>query len=416
MGSPVFANSMEISSKSMDGKSICQFPDVCFTPPQTPATPPGVPVPYPNTGMASDTSDGSRSTTIASEEIMLKDKSAFKQSTGDEAGCAPKKGIINSKIQGKVYFIAWSMDVMVEGENVVRHLDMTTHNHASSPANGSVPITHVAAMALNRFAKCGHEAQNVEHKCNRDPACPGILNWPIKTGPSSAVAKMKDVFKNTVPRPLGTRPQTPLSDAEIADKKLLVRHAKASQTVAEKKKDGGCVRAMRCYLRPYDADRDGVNGCCPGQTPHHIPPWDTFSSVSGNTISHGDALCVCLEGAGHSIGSHGKHHHGINYLLEQAAASGTFKTATNPKNNILYKGPLSEHVKIAAAVTEAQCGCSKECIEEQLKQQFGATQLRAQATHNASTTGGTAYGLLDATSQANAITAMLRPPPAPPIP
>ncbi len=37
-----------------DGQSICAFPDVCFTPPKTPATPPGVPIPYPNTGMASD--------------------------------------------------------------------------------------------------------------------------------------------------------------------------------------------------------------------------------------------------------------------------------------------------------------------------------------------------------------------------
>ncbi len=50
----------------MDGKclvrllmenAICAFPDVCFTPPQTPATPPGVPIPYPNTGMASDTTE-----------------------------------------------------------------------------------------------------------------------------------------------------------------------------------------------------------------------------------------------------------------------------------------------------------------------------------------------------------------------
>ena len=28
--------------------------------------------------------------------------------------------------KGKVYFNAWSMDVMVESENAVRHLDMTT--------------------------------------------------------------------------------------------------------------------------------------------------------------------------------------------------------------------------------------------------------------------------------------------------
>lgn len=129
MGNPVFANGMEISSKSMGGKSICEFPDVCFTPPQTPATPPGVPIPYPNTGLASDTTDGSTTVKIGNQEVMLKDKSDFKQSTGDEAGAAPKKGLVTSTTKGAVFFISWSMNVMFEGENVVRNLDMTTHNH-----------------------------------------------------------------------------------------------------------------------------------------------------------------------------------------------------------------------------------------------------------------------------------------------
>lgn len=143
----VFANGMEVSAKSMSGKSICEFPDVCFTPPQTPATPMGVPIPYPNTGMASDTSDGSQSVKIGGAEVMLKNKSYFKKSTGDEAGAAPKKGLISSTNKGKVYFVAWSMDVKVEGENVVRNLDLTTHNHGSNPPTGAVPTAQVAAAA-----------------------------------------------------------------------------------------------------------------------------------------------------------------------------------------------------------------------------------------------------------------------------
>jgi len=131
----VYANGMEVACKAAAGKSICAFPDVCFTPPLTPATPPGVPIPYPNTGMASDTSDGSTSVKISNQEVMLKNKSYFKKSTGDEAGSAPKKGVITSQITGKVYFNAWSMDVKVEGENVVRNLDLTTHNHASFPGD-----------------------------------------------------------------------------------------------------------------------------------------------------------------------------------------------------------------------------------------------------------------------------------------
>lgn len=398
----VFANGMEVSSKSMGGKSICQFPDVCFTPPQTPPTPMGVPIPYPNTGMASDTTDGSSTVKIKGQPVMLKDKSSFKQSTGDEAGAAPKKGLLNSKTKGKVIFIAWSMDVKAEGENVVRNLDMTTHNHAS-PANGAAPTVHVASAALAQFKSCSGEAAKVQEKCSGDPPpdpCPGILGVPIKAGgDDSAVGQIKGAFSGRG-----------LSKQDIKDKKPLSRLAKASTTVAEKSKKAECTRAMRCLLRPYDGEKDGVSGCCPGQTPHHIPPWDTIKSVAGNSVSHGKALCVCLEGAGHSIGSHGKHHHGINFLLEHASKSGSVAKSVNSKGNTVFKGPLSEHVKVAAAVTEAQCGCSKECIEEQLNKQFGDKQLAKQATHNASTTGGTEHALMDSAAQSSAMQALDRAP------
>jgi hypothetical protein len=133
---------MEVSCKAAAGKSICAFPDVCMTPPQTPATPPGVPIPYPNTGMASDTSDGSTSVKVSNQEVMLKNKSSFSKSMGDEAGAAPMKGVLTHKNMGKVFFTAWSMDVKVEGENVVRMLDLTTHNHGSMPGN-SPPFPYI---------------------------------------------------------------------------------------------------------------------------------------------------------------------------------------------------------------------------------------------------------------------------------
>ncbi|WP_140636306.1 DUF4150 domain-containing protein [Methylibium rhizosphaerae] len=151
MADLVFANSREISSKSMGGKSICAFPDVCFTPPMTPATPTGLPIPYPNTGMAKDCTDGSRTVKISAREVMLKNKSCFKTSVGDEGGCAPKKGVISARFKGKVYFNSWSMDVKIEGENVVRHLDLTTHNHASQPPQ--TPVTPHAANSSPAASK-----------------------------------------------------------------------------------------------------------------------------------------------------------------------------------------------------------------------------------------------------------------------
>lgn len=149
----MYANMMEVSCKAADGKSICAMPDVCMTPPQTPATPPGVPIPYPNTGMASDCTDGSSTVKISDQEVMLKDQSYFKKSTGDEAGSAPMKGVLTSTNTGKVYFNAWSMDVMVEGQNVVRNLDLTTHNHASFPSNTG-PWPYVDAVNPTASGPC----------------------------------------------------------------------------------------------------------------------------------------------------------------------------------------------------------------------------------------------------------------------
>jgi len=84
---------------------------------------------------------------------MLRDKSYFKQSTGDEAGNAAKKGVITGVNRGKVYFNSWSMNVKIEGKNVVRHLDLTTHNHASQPGQDP-PWPYIDSMATDDpFAK-----------------------------------------------------------------------------------------------------------------------------------------------------------------------------------------------------------------------------------------------------------------------
>lgn len=170
MGNNVFANGREISCKAADGKAIAAFPDVCFTPPQTPATPPGVPIPYPNTAFAKDTSKGSKTVKISNKETMLKNKSFFKTSTGDEAGSAPKKGIMTSKIKGKAYFTSWSMDVKFEGKNVVRHLDMTTHNHGSFPSN-TTPWPYADSGAFGDGKPC----EGVDEKYKLTPynkGCP----------------------------------------------------------------------------------------------------------------------------------------------------------------------------------------------------------------------------------------------------
>jgi hypothetical protein len=172
MANEVYANNNEIACKAAAGKSICAFPDVCMTPPENPATPPGVPVPYPNTGLASDTTDGSRTVQISGKEIMLKNKSYFKTSYGDEAGCAAKKGVLTSTNRGKVYFIVWSMDVKIEGENTDRHLDLTTHNHASPMANESAPQCYADLAAYGNPPGCEEQTKEARAACLNDPEHP----------------------------------------------------------------------------------------------------------------------------------------------------------------------------------------------------------------------------------------------------
>jgi hypothetical protein len=252
MANDVFANGREISCKKGDGKSICAFPDVCMTPPTSPATPAGVPVPYPNTGFTSDTTSGSRSVKISGQEVMLKNKSYFKTSTGDEAGCATpaKKGVMTGKIKGKVYFTAWSMDVKIEGENAVRHLDLTTHNHASTPGN-TPPWPFSDSMVIDEAGKTDDPCAT--EKANEQKAC----------------SKHK-----------GNR------DKECADNK--------------------CKKAQACKLVPYGGS--GSPNCCPGYTGDHLVEASSFASKRTGGVSLAgcenynldEAPTCCAEGGAYS--------------------------------------------------------------------------------------------------------------------
>jgi hypothetical protein len=114
---------------------------------------------------------------------------------------------------------------------------------------------------------------------------------------------------------------------------------------------------MRCFLRPHTPTKD-EQGCCPGQTPHHIPPTSCFKNRAGNYpagYQYGNAPCVCMEGANQYVGSHGANHSAIDYLAKE-------------KLNLAHddKCSLAQYNKACAAAVAQQCGCKAECIEEQL--------------------------------------------------
>lgn len=97
------------------------FPDVCKTP--TPGGP--IPIPYPNIGKSSDTSQGSTTVKADGQMIMLKG-SKYKMTAGDEAGTVG--GVVSSSFKGEAEFMLYSFDVKVDGKNVCRMGDPLFHN------------------------------------------------------------------------------------------------------------------------------------------------------------------------------------------------------------------------------------------------------------------------------------------------
>jgi Domain of unknown function (DUF4150) len=139
----VYANGLEISGKAVNARTLAVFPDTCMTPPENPATPPGVPVPYPSFGFASETDKGTGTVKVRGETVNIKNLSFLSKTTGTEAGSAAKKGVISSNNTGKAYFVSWSGNVKFDGEPVVRNTDLSTHNHAS-PGPNTGPKNHQA--------------------------------------------------------------------------------------------------------------------------------------------------------------------------------------------------------------------------------------------------------------------------------
>ena len=166
----VYANGLEISGKASGGKTIAAFPDTCMTPPENPATPPGVPVPYPSFGAGGDTDKGTGTVKIKGKEVNIKNKSLLTKTTGTEAGSAAKKGVVSSKNTGKGYFNSWSPNVKFDSEPVIRMSDLATNNHAS-PVGNAPPWAHVLKLA-KALADCDFVRKKLKLHQHQDKKCP----------------------------------------------------------------------------------------------------------------------------------------------------------------------------------------------------------------------------------------------------
>ena len=109
----VFANSRGVVHNQSGGMSTV-FPDVCKTP--TPGGP--VPIPYPNIGMASNTTSGPTKVKTDGQMPMVKG-AKYAMTSGDEAGNAGG-GVVSNSFTGEAEFMMYSFDVKFEGKNVCR--------------------------------------------------------------------------------------------------------------------------------------------------------------------------------------------------------------------------------------------------------------------------------------------------------
>jgi len=125
MAQTTFVNGRGIVHKGSGGMSIV-FPDVCKTP--SPAGP--VPIPYPNTAKAADTSGGPTTVKCDGEMPMVKG-SKYSKSMGDEPGTAG--GVVSSCNRGEAEFMMYSFDVKLDGKNACRMGDPLLHNKKNIP-------------------------------------------------------------------------------------------------------------------------------------------------------------------------------------------------------------------------------------------------------------------------------------------
>ncbi len=303
MGCEVYANGMTIACKVADGKTIAAMPDVCLSPPTPPAGP--VPIPYPNTAMASDTTKGSKTVQIGGQEVMLKNKSTFKKSTGDEAATKSLgMGVVSHQIQGEVSFCAWSMDVKFEGENVPRHLDLTLHNEMCEPANAPPwPYLDAIAMAVEGHP-CKEMADDIKDKC------------------------------------------------------------KGGDDYSKK-----CCKARKCFLMPKEPNRCCAGSDGKQMTGHHLLPSKEFVAHAARTkpdpvtkYVSDKAPCLCVEGPSHSKRTeHGQV--GCNYTAERN------KWLKDPSNRgKAYTLSIGNQVGARSAVGKVKGkGCDEKCLTKQLE-------------------------------------------------
>jgi GHH signature containing HNH/Endo VII superfamily nuclease toxin 2 len=165
-----------------------------------------------------------------------------------------------------------------------------------------------------------------------------------------------------------------------------------------------CIRARKCQLVPYNAtekggkdeEQDGEmvringrvaqgNGCCPGQTAHHLIPHNAVKDAKctherknaagipkSKPYTYGGAPTICLEGQDNNFGTHGKAHAKLGKAMEHWRDS--------IGNAISYPDMRDKALDAVSHVTKH---CKPECLKAQLDSYYkNCKDLKAVAGTN----------------------------------
>ncbi len=141
-----------------------------------------------------------------------------------------------------------------------------------------------------------------------------------------------------------------------------------------------CLRARKCQLVPYNqtgalrASRNG-EGCCPGQTGHHVLPGAMFEGQPCYTGKHGSAPTVCVEGVNNSHGSHGFAHSNLKEIIDRHKLKGQTMTYTEARNAGV--DAITKPKPIAPA-----SDCNPDCLKKQLDEYYKDCQDATLRAHD----------------------------------
>lgn len=104
------------------------------------------------------------------------------------------------------------------------------------------------------------------------------------------------------------------------------------------------------------------NGCCPGQTGHHLLPSAMFGKC--DAYKPGQAPTMCVEGANNSNGSHGLIHRKLRDILLELKDEGGIKIQ---RGEIISRGQAIEAAIASTTIFFLTAHCNPLCIGAQLK-------------------------------------------------